>query len=100
MSRIHNREYRLESKSREFPNNTITGGTHQHTIPVILKLLMWAHVFKVRLFLVLLYTRFFFYPKLNFQFYFQLLFRHRNRVHSPRRKTFIFVEYFHVLQSK
>lgn len=52
MSRIHNREYRLESKKHRVSKQsyTITGGTHQHTIPVILKLLMWAHVFKVRLF--------------------------------------------------
>lgn len=101
MSRIHNREYRLESKKHRVSKQsyTTTGGTHQHTIPVILKLLMWAHVFKVRLFW-LCFIHVFFYPKLNFQFYFQLLFRHRNRAHSPRRKTFIFVEYFHVLQSK
>lgn len=89
MSRIHNREYRLESKSTEFPNNTITGGKHQHTIPVILKLLMWAHVFKVRLFLVLLYTRFFL-PKIKFSILLSITFPPPQSRTQPPPQDFYF----------
>lgn len=91
MSRIHNREYRLESKKHRVSKQayTITGGTHQHTIPVILKLLMWVHVFKVRLFLVLLYTRFFL-PKIKFSILLSITFPPPQSRTQPPPQDFYF----------